>query len=34
MKSLWAHPMVLRGDVGHMEPHFSLFENSINLNVR
>jgi hypothetical protein len=33
-KSFLAHPMVLLGDVGQIEAHFGLFEDSINLEAR
>jgi hypothetical protein len=33
-KSFWAHPMVLLGDVGLVEAHFSLFRDSVNLSAR
>jgi hypothetical protein len=30
-KSFWARPMVLLGDVGHVEACFGMFGDSINL---
>jgi hypothetical protein len=33
-KSFQAHPMVLLGDVGRVEAHFSPFGDSINLDAR
>jgi hypothetical protein len=33
-KSFWPHLMDLLGDVGKMEAHFGLFEDSVNLHVR
>jgi hypothetical protein len=33
-KSFWLHPMDILGDVGQMEAHFGLFEDSVNLHIR
>ena len=33
-KSFWMHPMELLGDVGHVEPHFFLFGDSVSVGVR
>ena len=32
-KSLWAHPMVLLGDVSHVKAHFGPFGDSVNLDA-
>ena len=32
--SLWTHPMDLLGDVGHVEPCFGLFEDSVSVVAR
>ena len=33
MKSFWAHPMVLLGDVSHVEACFGPFGDSVNLDA-
>jgi hypothetical protein len=33
-KSCQTHPMELLGDAGHVESHFSLLENSVNVSTR
>jgi hypothetical protein len=33
MKSLWAHPMVLLGDVGQVEAHSGPFRDSVDLSA-
>jgi hypothetical protein len=33
-KSVWAHPMVLLGDVGQVKVHFGPFGDSVNLDAR
>jgi hypothetical protein len=33
-KSVWAHPMVLLGDVGQVEARFGLFGDSVKLGTR
>ena len=34
MEIILGHPMVLLGDVGHVEAHFGLFGDSANVDVR
>jgi hypothetical protein len=34
LKLLWAHPMVLLGDVGQVEARFGSFGDSINLDTK
>ena len=33
-KSFWMHPMELLGDVGHMEPSFDPFGDSVSVGAR
>jgi hypothetical protein len=33
-KSFWMHPMVLVGDVAHVESHFGPFENGVSVGAR
>jgi hypothetical protein len=33
-KSLWKAPMEILGDVGHVEPRFSLFGDSVSVDAR
>jgi hypothetical protein len=33
-KSIWTHQMKLLGDVGHMESHFGMFGDSVNVVAR
>ena len=33
-KSFWTHPTELLGDVGHVESHFFLFVDSVNVGAR
>jgi hypothetical protein len=34
LESFWTHPMVLLGDVGHLESHFSLFGDGVSVDAR
>jgi hypothetical protein len=33
-KTFWTHPMELLGDVGRLEPHFSLFRDGVSVSAR
>jgi hypothetical protein len=33
-KSFWTHPMVLQGDVGHVESYFGSFGDSVGVGAR
>jgi hypothetical protein len=33
-KSFWTHPIEHLGDVGHVEPHFSPFRDSVSISAR